>query len=185
MTTTVCQEADRITNGDRKDVYGHPSVNFGNIAKLWSTYLQKEITAEQVAVCMILVKVERLRHAPGHRDSIVDIAGYANCMGMMLDATRGAHAGEHAGEYAGEEVAEWDIEAGDCVILGRHEEVKGVKNWTSEMDTYVGTRAVVSSVGGRDSSGCEIVSVMGNNYLWRVRNLRRISRAGGSHARQA
>jgi len=87
MTTpeTICQQADRITTGERADVYGHPSVNFGNIAALWSTYLGQKITAEQVAVCQILVKIERLRHAPGHRDSVVDVAGYANCMGLILD----------------------------------------------------------------------------------------------------
>ncbi len=85
---SVCQQAHALTTGDRKDVYGHPSENFGNIAKLWSTYLGREITAEQVAVCQILVKVERLRHAPGHLDSIVDVAGYANCMGMILEIAK-------------------------------------------------------------------------------------------------
>jgi hypothetical protein len=83
-----CQQAHAITTGDRSAVYGHPFENFGNIAKLWSTYLGTPITAEQVAVCQILVKVERLRHAPGHRDSIVDICGYGNCMGMILDKNK-------------------------------------------------------------------------------------------------
>jgi len=82
---SVCQRAHALTSGARKDVYGHPSENFGNIAKHWSTYLGVAITAEQVAICQILLKVERLRHAPGHLDSIVDICGYGNCMGMILE----------------------------------------------------------------------------------------------------
>ena len=82
---SVCQIAHSITTGERSSVYGHPAENFGNIAKHWSTYLGVPITAEQVAVCQILVKVERLHHAPGHRDSIIDICGYGNCAGMILD----------------------------------------------------------------------------------------------------
>ena len=49
-TTTICQEADKITTGARADVYGHPSVNFANIADLCSTYLGVKVTAEQVAL---------------------------------------------------------------------------------------------------------------------------------------
>ncbi len=88
LKPSVCQRAHALTSGDRQNVYGHPSENFGNIAKLWSVYLGREITAEQVAVCMILLKVERLRHAPGHEDSVVDICGYGNCIGMILERSR-------------------------------------------------------------------------------------------------
>jgi len=82
---TICQEADRITHGDRKTDYGHPSVSFAEIAKLWSVYLGVSVTPEQVAMCQVLVKMVRLRHTPGHRDSLVDISGYCNCAGMILD----------------------------------------------------------------------------------------------------
>lgn len=35
------------------------------------------ITPAQVALCLIDMKLARLAHAPGHLDSMIDIAGYA------------------------------------------------------------------------------------------------------------
>lgn len=57
--------------------YGDPVVNHARIAALWSAYLGREVTAHEVAVCMILVKISRLASDPGHLDSLVDIDGYA------------------------------------------------------------------------------------------------------------
>lgn len=81
---TPCQIAQRITTADRCDVYGHPADDFKRIADMWSAYLGVSITAEQVGMCQILVKVGRLAHTPGHWDSICDMAGYSNCLGMIL-----------------------------------------------------------------------------------------------------
>lgn len=89
MMETICQEADRITHGARKSDYGHPSVSFSEIASIWSVILGKTITPEQVAMCQVAVKMIRLKHTPGHRDSLVDIAGYCNCAGMILDHANG------------------------------------------------------------------------------------------------
>lgn len=81
---TPCQIAQRITTADRRNVYGHPADDFKRIADMWSAYLGVSITAEQVGMCQILVKVGRLAHTPGHFDSLVDVAGYSNCVGMIL-----------------------------------------------------------------------------------------------------
>lgn len=80
---SVCLEADRLTTKDRRDEYGHPFVDFSNISKLWSIILSTDITPEQVGLCMIALKMARLFHNPSHRDSKVDIAGYANCLDMI------------------------------------------------------------------------------------------------------
>ena len=40
--------------------YGDAKENFQDIADLWSVFLKTEINAEQVAVCMILMKCARL-----------------------------------------------------------------------------------------------------------------------------
>ena len=37
------------------------------------------------ALYMVQVKVARLLNTPAHRDSVVDIAGYANTYGMILE----------------------------------------------------------------------------------------------------
>ncbi len=81
---TVCQEADQIINGQRRTDYGGVKESFGRIAKLWSAALDHEVTAEQVGLCMVLLKVSRA--AQGfQRDSLVDIAGYAGCIAKILD----------------------------------------------------------------------------------------------------
>lgn len=79
----ITDEAFRITSRDRRDVYGHPLEDFERIAKMWSGVVGANLTAEQVGACMILLKVGRLCHSPGHRDSLVDIAGYANCLDLI------------------------------------------------------------------------------------------------------
>jgi hypothetical protein len=79
----ITSEAYRITNRDRRDVYGHPFDDFSRIGKMWAGVFGHDVTPEQVCLCMILVKVGRLCHSPGHRDSLVDVAGYANTGDMI------------------------------------------------------------------------------------------------------
>ncbi|WP_078323634.1 DUF6378 domain-containing protein [Mycobacteroides salmoniphilum] len=76
MSETILQEAERLINGDRQDTYGPPSDSFREIADLWATYLDTEVTAHDVANLMILMKVSRSKRG-FHRDSYVDIGGYA------------------------------------------------------------------------------------------------------------
>lgn len=66
-----------LIEGDRAEEYGDPSVNHQRIAKLWSGVLETNVTAHQVYLCMIAVKMSRLVASPLHRDSWLDIAGYA------------------------------------------------------------------------------------------------------------
>ena len=75
----LLREAERIVDGDRDAQYGNTRENFGRTAALWSAYLGVEITAEDYAAMMALVKVSRIRYSPEHRDSWVDLAGYAAC----------------------------------------------------------------------------------------------------------
>lgn len=85
LPETVLEEAARVTSRDRHDVYGHPADDYARTAAMWGAYLGHPVTAEQAMVCMILVKVSRLAYTPGHRDSLVDIAGYARCIEMLGD----------------------------------------------------------------------------------------------------
>ncbi len=84
MCKSILQEAEEIIYGDREQTYGHPGKNLTNIANLWGMYLAGKfgngigsIQAEDVANMMMLVKIARLINTPGHRDSLVDICGYA------------------------------------------------------------------------------------------------------------
>jgi hypothetical protein len=76
---TILAEAARLADGPRNDSYGHPREDFTRTAKIWSALLGVEITAEQVGLCMIGVKLSRHCHAP-KRDNLVDIAGYARTL---------------------------------------------------------------------------------------------------------
>lgn len=79
IRSSVLNEANKIVNGARNQAYGSAEDNFQNIANLWNGYLGSKITPVDVANMMALMKIARLKHSPDHRDSWVDIAGYAAC----------------------------------------------------------------------------------------------------------
>jgi hypothetical protein len=72
----ILEEAQSIIYGDREKTYGHPAKNLLNIAKLWSIYLGEDVSAQDVATMMVLLKIARLMNQPEHRDSLVDSVGY-------------------------------------------------------------------------------------------------------------
>lgn len=81
---SILQEAERVVNGPRRVAYNHPLDNFTSIAQLWSAFLGMDISAEQVGLMMILFKIPRENFKHG-RDHLVDIAGYAQCIQIILD----------------------------------------------------------------------------------------------------
>ena len=82
ICSNILQQAKELVEGDRQNEYGDKLKNHKNIAALWSIYLQREITAHDVAMCMALVKVARLIHAQKD-DSYVDLAAYAAIAGEI------------------------------------------------------------------------------------------------------
>lgn len=83
-TTSILEEAEAAVNGPRQRDYDHPLDNFRRIAAMWSQVFECRnchqpihVTEEQHALAMVCVKIARLIHSPQHRDSQVDLAGYA------------------------------------------------------------------------------------------------------------
>lgn len=80
---SILEEAHTIIYGDREKTYGSPAKNLQTIADLWSVQLTAkynisvDLTTDDVCAMMISLKLARLTNNPTHRDSIVDIAGYA------------------------------------------------------------------------------------------------------------
>lgn len=78
---SVLDEAKEIIYGDRERTYGKPSKNLDAIAQMWNAYLEsagtRELNARDVACLMVLLKTARLANDTSHRDSVVDICGYA------------------------------------------------------------------------------------------------------------
>jgi hypothetical protein len=72
---SIANEAVDLVTGDRQKAYGHPSKNFQETADLWSVVLGIPVTPEQVALCMVQVKIAREIHNP-KRDNLVDAIGY-------------------------------------------------------------------------------------------------------------
>lgn len=87
----MLHRAEKLIRGDRQQDYGDKLENFSQIAELWTATLRRtlrpgaEITAEEVGLCMMQVKIARLSGKPDHRDSILDVAGYAGCYDDILD----------------------------------------------------------------------------------------------------
>ena len=85
---SVLQEAIHTINGQRQDSYGNPEDSFERIANLWDAYLtgkyrsEIDLTAEDVALMMTLMKIVRMMTGSGHRDSYIDAAGY---IGLAAD----------------------------------------------------------------------------------------------------
>lgn len=77
-----CAIAIRLVHGDRGRDYGSPYDDFGRTAAMWQTILGVAVTPEQVALCMICVKISRLANAMKD-DSIVDICGYAEALHLV------------------------------------------------------------------------------------------------------
>lgn len=61
----------------RAETYGPAAASFTAVAARWSLTLGRTITPAEVVLCMIDLKMVRLAHDPHHRDSLVDVIGYA------------------------------------------------------------------------------------------------------------
>lgn len=80
-------EAERIITNDRNKSYGEPDEDFQRIAAIASALgfritegdAIRPLSGSDVATFMICLKLSRLAWMPTHRDSWMDIAGYAGC----------------------------------------------------------------------------------------------------------
>ena len=72
----VIIKAKELISGQRQIDYGDAIDSFSNIAAFWSTYLGKQLTAEDVAIMMTLFKISRIKTGSGTLDSFIDTIGY-------------------------------------------------------------------------------------------------------------
>jgi hypothetical protein len=73
---------------ERGESYGHVEDSFTTIAKGWNMIVGTSgwpIDAKQVGLMMVWLKIAREMHRP-KRDNLVDIAGYAECLGRLSNA---------------------------------------------------------------------------------------------------
>lgn len=76
------------TLSERENNYDHPKPNFERIAGYWNTFLKDKlaqpITASDVAMLMVLMKVAREQHKHT-QDNLVDMVGYTLCAERIID----------------------------------------------------------------------------------------------------
>jgi len=76
--TDILTEAHGRINGQRATDYGDAAENFARVWQLWQPILASDMPGEmKVPLCLAQLKLARLCASPGHRDSLVDLAGYA------------------------------------------------------------------------------------------------------------
>ena len=81
--TEILKKANECVTGSRQQDYGSAERNFELIANLWSTYLDTDISAVDVAMMMSMLKIARIKSGRLHEDNFIDLAGYAACAGEI------------------------------------------------------------------------------------------------------
>ena len=76
---------------EREEEYGSPADNFRLTAQLWSDYLQTKVSAGDVALMMVLLKVSRVKSGHPKADSFVDMAGYGAIAGELTLTQEAEH----------------------------------------------------------------------------------------------
>ena len=90
-TSDFLKKAIELVEGQRQEDYGDKTLNHQNIARLWTAYLDLDISPHDVAICMALVKVARLMHSR-KSDSYVDLAAYGAIAGEIAEREEGKDA---------------------------------------------------------------------------------------------
>ncbi len=80
---SVCLEAHDLTNGARRESYGHPLDDYTRTVAIFKAWTGIDLTPEQGVKFMICVKQSREHNLP-HRENRVDACGYFNCLQEVI-----------------------------------------------------------------------------------------------------
>ena len=69
----ILEQAKELVGGDRQEDYGDKLTNHENIAALWSIFLRKKLTPHDVAMCMALLKIARMKTGSLNKDDFVEL----------------------------------------------------------------------------------------------------------------
>jgi len=80
--TTFFDECDRLVNSERQMDYGDPTLNLERISAVASTILNKQLSAKDIALIFVAVKL--CREGANHkRDNLLDMACYAELIDRL------------------------------------------------------------------------------------------------------
>jgi len=98
LPATVLDEAAALVDGPRAADYGHPSIIYAPVGRIWAALLSGRLGIDvpdipSDLVCIMLAGMKLGRHAVRKkRDSLVDLAGYARTVEMCESVETSAQA---------------------------------------------------------------------------------------------
>ena len=84
-TQAYIDKAKDIVSTDRELTHGNKKINHDNIAKMWSAYLDRDISGRDVASMMVLLKVARTKAGSHNTDDYIDMVGYSSIAGELSE----------------------------------------------------------------------------------------------------
>ena len=88
----ILKKAKDLVTGDRNETHGDAFQNHAEIAEFWNIFLDKKlqpmasITAEDVALMMVLLKISRnTQGKKNNLDNFIDMCGYSAIAGEIND----------------------------------------------------------------------------------------------------
>jgi hypothetical protein len=94
----ILTEASCLVNGPRNNDYDAPARDYERVVAIFNAGTGRDLTPAEGVYFMLSVKMARIGHNVAqdilHRDSAVDLAGYAECLARVF-ADRGAANGNH------------------------------------------------------------------------------------------
>ena len=81
----ILKAAAGLVGGERAEQHGDFKILHERVSNLWSMYLGKDIGPEQVAFCMVLLKLARAEIGRHNPDDGVDAAAYAALWAALLE----------------------------------------------------------------------------------------------------
>ena len=83
--TEIIEQAAKLVGGERNEQYGDIVDCHQKIADLWSAYLGSDVSPQDVAILMALLKIARTKTGAHKLDNYVDLAGYAGVAGEIAE----------------------------------------------------------------------------------------------------
>lgn len=82
---SILEEAQRLVHGPRQADYSHPYDDYSRTGRIWGAILGvPDIDPRLCCLMMAAVKISRETHKH-KRDSVVDLAGYAECAQLVAE----------------------------------------------------------------------------------------------------
>lgn len=86
----ILREAESIVEGTRNETHGQKERSFQMIGELWSIYLNSRadpycVSARDVSMMMVLMKIARSVQGTPVRDHFLDCCGYAAIAGELAE----------------------------------------------------------------------------------------------------